>query len=117
MRISFFDKLRSWPVARRDDVVLRDAEALLREWGDSAYDRATYLSWEEDFGIVASAKPGHWWRVRREVARLIDRREADPRAEFGGSVTSETTGAMPLPGLGALNPLRLDMTSASRSAK
>jgi hypothetical protein len=79
MSISFLNKFRSRP-AHDNQTVIRDADALLREWGDAAYERATYLSWEEDFGIVAAPVAGHWWRVREEIARRLDRKQTEPSA-------------------------------------
>ena len=79
MRLSLFEKIRSWPASRWDDTVMKDADALLKEWGDAACDRATYLSWEEDFGLVAAPVAGHWWRVREEVARRLEQGETRPR--------------------------------------
>ena len=82
MRLSILKHLRFFSIPKPDEAVAQDADDLIQLWGNAAYQRATYLSWEEDIGIVASSRPGHWWRVRREIGRRLDQHDSEPRAEF-----------------------------------
>ncbi len=83
MSFSFLRRLNS---TRRfegaDAAVSRDADELIRRWGPSAFEKATDLSWQEDSGLVRSADAGHWWRVRREVARRLGTTAQEPTANF-----------------------------------
>lgn len=54
-------------------------DELIQNWGSGAYDRATYLAWEEDFGLTSMSKPGHWWHVRREIDRRSDHETLEPQ--------------------------------------
>ncbi len=65
-----------------DDAVSRDADELMNLFGAAAYETATMNSWREDTGLVITARPGHWWRVRREIGRRLGVREVEPTAEF-----------------------------------
>lgn len=75
--------LRSTRSVRKiDPGVSRDADELVQLWGHAAYERAAELSWKEDRGLVSSDRPGHWWRVRREIGRRVGHHDAEPLAEF-----------------------------------
>ena len=76
MRLSLLRPFRSSPSA--DLSVSRDADELIQVWGSAAFERATELSWREDSGLAVSPRPGHWWSVRREVARRINRTIVEP---------------------------------------
>ena len=50
-----------------DPAVLRDADRLIEAHGDKAYETAGLYSWREDIGLLYTAQPGHWARVRLEI--------------------------------------------------
>lgn len=53
--------------------VLRDADELLRCWGKHALARAKELWRQEDSGLLATGRVGHWWFVKRELDHRLDR--------------------------------------------
>ncbi len=59
-----------WPFGqdKADPAVARDADRLLRTHGERAYDTAGLYSWREDVGLLYTPKPGHWDRVKLEIA-------------------------------------------------
>jgi hypothetical protein len=65
-----------------DQGVIRDADDLIASSGDAAYDIADRMSWQEDTGLVATSRPGHWWRVRTEIGRRFGRKQEEPEANF-----------------------------------
>lgn len=67
---------------KHDDSVSRDADDLMTLFGAAAYETATLNSWREDTGLVSTGRPGHWWRVRREIGRRLGQPEVEPAAEF-----------------------------------
>ena len=62
--------------------IARDADALIAQWGQAAYEKASLMSWHEDIGLSRMAKPGHWWRVQREIGRRFGRQEIEREAQF-----------------------------------
>ena len=59
-----------WPfgLGKTDAAVSRDADRLLRTHGEQAYDTAGLYAWREDIGLLYTPKPGHWQRVKHEIA-------------------------------------------------
>ncbi len=66
-----------------DPAIVRDADRLMRAHGDDAFEIAGMNSWREDIGLLYTATPGHWSRVRAEIGRRAGRNEI---AEARGSV-------------------------------
>ena len=67
-----------WPALRRrasTSLVAEDAAALIAACGEGAYQEARSRAREERLGTVIDANrpPGHWDRVRREIARMTGR--------------------------------------------
>ncbi len=52
----------------------RDAERLIREFGERAFSAAGDMSWREDAGLMSSRSPGYWHRVQQEIGRRLSRR-------------------------------------------
>ena len=50
-----------------DPAVIKDADQLVRVYGEQAYETAAMFSWREDIGLLFTQKPGHWHRVRLEI--------------------------------------------------
>jgi hypothetical protein len=65
-------KLPSRRERTADNIVRADADALIAGYGSSAYEQARTRAREERLrGVVdGNRPPGHWDRVRREIARL-----------------------------------------------
>lgn len=82
MRFSILKHLLPSTPSRIDPAVARDADELMQLWGAAAHDRASDLSWREDTGLVHSPRPGHWWAVRREIARRLGQHDREPVAGF-----------------------------------
>ena len=59
-----------------DPAVARDADRLLRLHGERAYETAGLHTWQEDIGLLYTPAPGHWGRVKREIAGRDGRRSA-----------------------------------------
>ena len=73
-----------WPfqVSQQDPLVASDAETLISTRGAAAYETAWLMSSYEDYGLVATPAPGHWWRVRVEIGRRQGRADRERTAEF-----------------------------------
>jgi hypothetical protein len=80
-------RLRQLLASKPDAAVIEAADDLMQLWGAAAFDRVTELSWHEDSGLVHSPQPNHWWNVRREIGRRLDRMEGEPRADFAPQLT------------------------------
>ena len=81
MRFPILRHFRSAPGRKVDPAVSRDADELIQLWGHVAFARASEMSWREDTGLVASSRPGHWWRVRREIGHRIGQTDVELDAE------------------------------------
>ena len=77
-----FRDARSSTRSDLDSAVNIDCDELIRLWGDAAFDQAGEQSWKEDAGLIPSARPGYWWRVREEIGRRHGRKNAEPQAAF-----------------------------------
>ena len=68
MRALAMTDLRSFMGSKGDPAVAQDAERLLRVPGQQAYETAGLNAWREDIGLLYTPQPGHWQRVKLEIA-------------------------------------------------
>lgn len=55
-----------------DQTVVQDADRLVRVYGAEALETAGVYSWQEDIGLLYTAEPDHWLRVRRELEKRFN---------------------------------------------
>ena len=53
----------------REQTVVQDADRLVQVYGADALETAGVYSWQEDIGLLYTAEPDHWLRVRRELEK------------------------------------------------
>ncbi len=81
MGFPFFRRFDRRKTPKVEPTVSLSCDELVRDWGVGAYDRATFLSWEQDFGFNRTQRPGHWWRVRQEIDRRNGRVTREPEID------------------------------------